>query len=790
MVLYRRQIKTILWCVCSLVVGLITGAWIATHHAHPSDKEAGEALKRAPCICVRQETASSVARSMGVPVIDAKNDSALAQYLSPTIYGHHPKVKLGSPATLRDEYTARHKILFGVMTQQNYLSARAKTLYDTWGSELPDQLVFYVGEDCLVPQELSHLPVIKLQGVSDQIYPPLRKAFVAMRHMCDNYLDKYHWFVRGDDDMYANGAKLQALLMNFDYNEIVVLGRPGVGADADMPRLRLLPHEAYCMGGPGMIFSRGAMKAIHPYLSVCYKAIVLHDNKTHGKWHDDDVEIGRCFSRFLDVQCSTSQQAMTVFHYDYFKEATNVNTLWSLSKFKEAITVHPIKLSENMLSLHHFYKRLEFEESYMRSVQLAAKVNKLCESLPASLRPPSYPTNCQLSVKSNLVEDTSLLYAKGELLEGLLHYQPQKEMPYFYNHKDRFDVSPWTALSPETVYEVGSVSSARSILPGLGTEMKRVIALVTQQHADSGLRLKEFVSGYTRHSPIGREYILNLLFVDSRSPPAQHYKRYHLLRPLSAEILSLEEDYFGPHPSVNVILPLVAEGDRVGEFLASFKAAILEASEKVSLRIVASSGGLEQAAIAGVSQHLGNPSNVFVKKVDGVDKTGAINAAMKELESGNDLVFITDVNTRIQPWFFHRCRSNTVPGKRVYFPIGFWTNELKTPPVYSSWTGSWGHTSFTQVCIYKSDYSKLEAFANTPNMVTLMEKVAQQNLEIMQAPETGLVQLFMQRTCNDLHRKKQHKCTGLKTLWSVDRPDLMDYLTELEEAKGMPLKYS
>ena len=108
--------------------------------------------------------------------------------------------------------------------------------------------------------------------------------------------------------MYANGAKLQDLLMKFDPSDVVVLGRPGVGADADMPRLQLLPHEAYCMGGPGMIFSRGAMAAIRPHLLDCYNAILRHDNRTGVKWHDDDVEIGRCFSRYLDVQCSTSEQ--------------------------------------------------------------------------------------------------------------------------------------------------------------------------------------------------------------------------------------------------------------------------------------------------------------------------------------------------------------------------------------------------------------------------------------------------------------------------------------------------
>lgn len=330
--LYRHQVRTIFWSATSLLIGLIAGAWLATVYVPAPSTD--NAFKESACICERQsahfsdhQSLSTISRvlptdkastgntcacphfrSTGLPSLDPGGEAAQEHYISPTIYGRRAKVNLGSPKALKDEYVVRHKILFGVMTQQNYLPTRAKTLYDTWGSELPDQLVLYVGEDCLVPQELRHLPVVKLEGVSDRIYPPLKKAFVAMQHMCDHYLDGYHWFVRGDDDMYANGAKLQELLMNFDPSDVVVLGRPGIGAEADMPRLKLLPHEAYCMGGPGMIFSRGAMQAIRPYLSTCYNAILLHDNRTGVKWHDDDVEIGRCFSRFVDAQCSTSVQ--------------------------------------------------------------------------------------------------------------------------------------------------------------------------------------------------------------------------------------------------------------------------------------------------------------------------------------------------------------------------------------------------------------------------------------------------------------------------------------------------
>ena len=485
-----------------------------------------------------------------------------------------------------------------------------------------------------------------------------------------------------------------------------------------------------------------------------------------------------------------SLQALNVFHYDYTGKALSPKTLWAQqSKFKAAITVHPIKQPDNMLSLHHYYKRLEFEESLRISQQLATKVNKICESLPPSLHPPSYPSNCGLSVKSNIVEQTSLLYGPGDLLESMLQLRPQSEMPYVYNQQDRFDPSSsWVHMSPGTVYEVGTSGSAHSVPPGLSTEVRRMISLVAK-HENVTLKLKEFVSGYTRYSPIGREYILNLKFFNPQSPLELHFRRYRLLRPFSTEVMSVEEHYFGPHPSLNVLLPLVGGGDRLGDFLVSFKAAILEASEKVTLRIVVPDNGLEQVAREAVEHHLGSPSNVFVKKLEGADRLTAIEASMKELGVGSDLVFITDVDTRIQPWFFHTCRSNTVEGKRVYFPTAFWTSELRTPPTYFAWAGDWGHFSYAQVCIYKSDYDKVGGYKDTPYLVTLLERVAEHGMEAMRAPDTGLIHLLPQRTCGDLQRKRQHKCRTLKSLWSIDRPDLADYIIDLEEAKGTPLSY-
>lgn len=193
------------------------------------------------------------------------------KYLFPEYVPRRKRVPLEYPALLRQEYTFRKTVFVGVLSSEMYLPTRAKALYDTWGSEV-SMMVFFVGEDCNVPADLAHLPVIKLQGIPDHVYPPLRKAFAVMQYMYDHFVNDYNWFIRADDDMYLRGQKLIDLLNQMDSSAIISLGRAGEGKEEDMPRLKLLKHERYAMGGPGMIFSRGAMQALGPYLNLCLNA--------------------------------------------------------------------------------------------------------------------------------------------------------------------------------------------------------------------------------------------------------------------------------------------------------------------------------------------------------------------------------------------------------------------------------------------------------------------------------------------------------------------------------------
>lgn len=175
------------------------------------------------------------------------------------------------PKSLQDEYSFKKMLFVGVLTQQSYLPTRAKYLYETWGKEV-DKLVFFVGEDCEVPADLQYLPIVKLAGIPDNVYPPLRKTFAVLQYMHDNHLSQFNWFIRADDDMYVRVKKLKDLLAKMVPYEKVYLGRAGTGREDDLDRLALLPHERYCMGGPGIILSSAALRELGPHLTNCLTA--------------------------------------------------------------------------------------------------------------------------------------------------------------------------------------------------------------------------------------------------------------------------------------------------------------------------------------------------------------------------------------------------------------------------------------------------------------------------------------------------------------------------------------
>ena len=144
-------------------------------------------------------------------------------------------------------------LLIAVVTANQHLRSRASAVKETWGrvaAEVGVDVLFYTGEEHS-NQRVGDFPIIHLPGVDDT-YPPQKKVFKMLQHAHTNYMDHYRWLLRADDNVYIRVKELLNFLSTIDDRKQIYMGQPGIGRPEDLERLKLHPHEHFCMGGPGV----------------------------------------------------------------------------------------------------------------------------------------------------------------------------------------------------------------------------------------------------------------------------------------------------------------------------------------------------------------------------------------------------------------------------------------------------------------------------------------------------------------------------------------------------------
>lgn len=96
-----------------------------------------------------------------------------------------------------------------------------------------------------------------------------------------------------------SGDKLEEFLRSLNSSKPLYLGQTGLGNTEELGKLGLEPGENFCMGGPGMIFSREVLRRMVPHIGECLREMYT----TH-----EDVEVGRCVRRFGGTQCVWSYE--------------------------------------------------------------------------------------------------------------------------------------------------------------------------------------------------------------------------------------------------------------------------------------------------------------------------------------------------------------------------------------------------------------------------------------------------------------------------------------------------
>lgn len=689
----------------------------------------------------------------------------------------------GSPVS-----TPKHFLYVGVMTAKKYLGTRAVAAYQTWAGSIPGKVEFYSSSGSgSVPVPVP-LPVISLDGVDDS-YPPQKKSFMMLKYIHDHYLDQYEWFMRADDDAYIRGEKLESFLRSLNSSKPHYIGQTGLGMAEEVGRLALEPGENFCMGGPGMIFSREVLRRMVPYISTCLREMYT----TH-----EDVEVGRCVRRFGGTQCVWSYEMQQLFYENYEHNKKGFIEELHSRKIYNAITLHPNKNPAYQYRLHGFLLSREISRLRYRTIALHRE-----------------------GLTMSYLSDTEVLWEDQQLGSppSYMRYQPG----------DRNNVISWDFLTGRHIYSAVENKMARQNLGNLlRTALEDIILQVMEMINENSktrgrvIDFKEIQYGYYRVDPMhGAEYILDLLLLYKKHkgrkitvPVRRHaYLQQSFSRPFFAEteeigvaelvaainsesqslsFLSNSLKFLSPfqfyestremwgqnQKQISILVPLSGRYDTLVRFMENFEKVCLVPKQNVKLSVILvdSESSRKQAELIEDYSRKYPRANLAVIPMTGNFSRGlALELGSSQLHN-DSLLFFCDVDLQFSPDALQRCRDNTVQGSQAYFPIVFSQYNPKIvygekPPtnnkfVLTKKSGFWRDYGFGIACIFKSDLLRTGGFDTSIlgwglEDVDLFTKVINSGLKVVRSQEPGIVHVYHPVHCNaSLEQKQQKMCVG------------------------------
>ncbi|XP_076876093.1 chondroitin sulfate synthase 3 [Brachyhypopomus gauderio] len=686
---------------------------------------------------------------------------------------------------------SKHFLYVGVMTAKKYLDSRAVAAYKTWTQSIPGKVEFFSSEGSeTVPLPIP-LPIVSLAGVDDS-YPPQKKSFMMLKYMHDHYLNKYEWFMRADDDVYIRGEKLEHFLRSLNSTKPLYLGQTGLGTTEELGKLALEPGENFCMGGPGMIFSREVLRRMAPNIGTCLREMYT----TH-----EDVEVGRCVRRFGGTQCVWSYEMQQLFYENYEHNKKGFIQELHSSKIHNAITLHPNKRPAYQYRLHTYMLSREISQLRYHTIQLHREVITM-----------SHLSNTEVQWED-------------QQLGGAPSYTR-------YRPNERDDVIEWDFLTGRHLFSTKDKNVPQQ---GLGSLLRaalddtvlQVMEMINENSKTRGrvIDFKQIQYGYRRVNPLhGAEYILDLLLLYKRHkgrkltvPVRRHvYLQQSFSRPFFHEVEELQAaelaeainsdsqsfsflsnslKIFGPFQfseptkemrehsqrKLHILVPLTGRYDTFARFMENVEKVCLISNQNVKLMIILVDNDSNQDR----AKHLELIKDYRTKypKADlaVIRMTGAFSRGLA-LEMGasqlsnNSLLFFCDVDLIFTGDALQRCRDNTVEGSQAYFPVVFSQYDPKivyagSRPedsnfVFTKKTGFWRDYGFGISCIFKSDLLKAGGFDTSiqgwgMEDVDLFTKIINSGLTVFRSQESGIVHIYHPVHCDTNLEPKQYKmCLG------------------------------
>jgi chondroitin sulfate synthase len=695
--------------------------------------------------------------------------------------------KLPREQLLSEEFRVRRSFVVAVDVPDDGLEWASK-IYDSWGGDVP-HIIFFISNSCNKTEpESVGLPLVEISGVNDSKEggSSIQKSFAILQYLHQNYREAFNWFLLVGTQTFIRAKRMEQILSRLDQSSEVYLGWAAKGRPEDADFLQLLPREFYCLGSAGMALSNAALKTLGGQLPVCLEEVSRHNRETpKAPWTSWDVEVGRCVSRTLGIQCSQSAEAKAYFYQDFSPKTKFSKKALSLPPFTNLLAYSPVTSLSGHAHLHFHYKRREYHDSLEMTRYLQEEVNTLCTELDEGEKCPVYVCPCQESATS--VSCSSNCPAADTVTTLSKPYMPVS----------KYDIPTWQYFDSLAVYN--DETTIPSYWFNVRKDWKKEIQSVMNQvlleaRAHTGRRLLKFrkiINGYARHNPFrGMEYIIDAEYTEGRTLVKT---RTSVVRPIAKNYITLE-DNDDKKTQINFIMPISNVNERFKEFMSMYESCCMKQDTALHLVLVV----YGEQDVAFVKEFIHPFLKKYKKaKITVVEGTGvfsrgrALHLGMSTLGT-EELAFHCDVDMTIQTPFLQRCRKNAIRGKRVYYPEFFKLYNLdyvyinrprpKKIPLKRQ-HGHWASYSFGMLCIYKSDYDEVGGMDTTiigwgEEDVKFYEMVLKRkNLEVFRAPDVGLTHRWHEKHCpTSLSAEQKKHCISSRGENLADRIELAGYI--------------
>ncbi|CAL4095283.1 unnamed protein product, partial [Meganyctiphanes norvegica] len=699
--------------------------------------------------------------------------------------GNEPFRIIGLDKSKNIHNSDKNLVFVGIMTANKYLDNRAKAVYETWGRHIAGKIAFFSSETSTTEEDI---PLIRLHGVDDS-YPPQKKSFMMLKYMADHFSNHFEFFMRADDDVYVRPEKLESFLRSINSSQPQFIGQAGKGNQEEFGRLALKDDENFCMGGPGVIFSRGTLLKVSPHIRECLKNL----RSTH-----EDVEVGRCVRTFAKVPCTWSYEMQSILYHNGSGLEAFTGTL-KQREVHRAITLHPIKNHIYLYRVHNYLQGLRVRSHETDVIRIAREISKTCAEL--EIKMPQLDDIKNGVLLNHLGEDATL----------------QKWNPAIEN-----EVLSWDFLSKAAFMLTDSNPRHKptsGLKEGLEDVIRDVMEIINRVSKERGrvIDFKEVLYGYVRtHPSMAIEYILDMLLLYKKYrgkkmtvPVRRHAYMQVPFGPLyvrevsSSKLLEDARPTSGlqqvvdvvvkqglndisnlhyqllksPPPLTNkqpkritFVLPLAGRFSTFQRFMGDFKNVCLEREENVGLVVVLfrTSVGEEdstenvEALVSSLQLDYPNTRLTVIQANTSFARAMALELGASQCES-NDLMLFIDVDMTFTSGTLDRVRLHTIQGVQAYYPIVFSefdpsVDERKDAKEYDHMVineefGYWRNFGFGIVSMYQSDLQKVGGMDTSilgwgKEDVDLYEKVLKSSINIFRAADPDLVHVFHRVACD------------------------------------------